>query len=137
LKPSAHLHLLITAEIQNPPGPEDCEKINEFMRGMVKHVRMNIMLEPNTAYCSDLGNEGITSVVILTTSHCSMHIWNLPAPAPSIMQFDLYSCAAFSVDEVLAYIAAHFKLVSVKYKFLDRENGFIELDHGTTLFNKH
>lgn len=130
MKPTAHLHLLIRAELYNPPGPEDCEKINKIMRGMVDHVRMRVMLDPVSAFCTDPGNEGITSTVILTTSHCAMHIWNLPAPDPSVMQFDLYSCAQFDVKEVLSYLSDHFQISKASFKFLDRETGFVEIDNG-------
>jgi S-adenosylmethionine/arginine decarboxylase-like enzyme len=130
LKPSAHLHLLINASILNPPGPDDCEKINAFMRGMVEHVRMKVMLDPVTAWCDEPGNEGITSTVILTTSHCAMHIWNLPDPEPSMMQFDLYSCAKFEVSEVFEYLSSYFDIVDASYKFLDRETGMIEIENG-------
>lgn len=108
----------------------DCNKVSEFMKGMVKHVRMKIMVDPITAWCDDLGNEGITSTVILTTSHCTMHIWNIPEPGYSKMQFDLYSCAPFEVDEVMAFINSHFSVVSAGYKFLDREHDFIEVSNG-------
>lgn len=134
MKPSAHLHLLINADIKNPPGPNDCEKISKFMCGMVNHVRMRIMIDPVTAWCDDLGNEGITSTVILTTSHCTLHIWNLPEPNSSKMQFDLYSCAPFEVDEVMDFISHHFDVVSAGYKFLDREHGFTVISNG--LFSK-
>lgn len=130
MKPSAHLHLIIRAEITNPPGPNDCEYVNEFMKKMVKHVRMQVMLDPITAWCNDEGNEGITSVVILTTSHSALHIWNLPAPSPSVMQFDLYSCAPFDVSEVLEFISEYFKVESAQYKFLDRENNLIDIGTG-------
>jgi len=91
---------------------------------------MTVMVDPVTAFCDDIGNEGITSTVILTTSHSAMHIWNLPAPAASIMQFDLYSCAPFEVSEVLLYLANNFEIISARYKFLDRETGFVDLDTG-------
>lgn len=130
MKPSAHLHLLVNAQITDPPGPGDCEKVNEFMRGMVEHVRMKVMLDPVSAWCDEPGNEGITSTVILTTSHCAMHIWNMPEPYNSIMQFDLYSCAPFEVNEVFSYISRHFKVVSASYKFLDRENDLTEISKG-------
>lgn len=130
MKPSAHLHLLIRAEIQNPPGPNDCDKVNAIMRGLVEHVRMKVMLEPVSAFCTDAGNEGITSTVILTTSHCAMHIWNNVAPDPSIMQFDLYSCAPFEVNEVFSYLRQHFEIDNASFKFLDRETGFNEIDNG-------
>lgn len=124
------MHLLIRAEIKNPPGPNDCEKINRFMSGIVKHVRMRVMLEPVSAWCGDEGNEGITSTVILTTSHCSMHIWNLPEPYLSVMQFDLYSCASFTVEEVFEYINRHFAVVKADFKFLDRDTGFNDIQSG-------
>jgi S-adenosylmethionine/arginine decarboxylase-like enzyme len=130
VKPSAHLHLLINADIRNPPGSTDCNKVSEFMRGMVNHVRMRIMIDPVTAWCADLGNEGITSTVILTTSHCTMHIWNFPDPNLSKMQFDLYSCAHFEVNEVMDFIKDNFDVVSAGYKFLDREHGFTDISNG-------
>ena len=130
MKPTAHLHLLVRAELQNQPGPDDCEKINVLMRGMVEHVRMKVMIDPVSAFCNDLGNEGITSTVILTTSHCTMHIWNLPEPHPSVMQFDLYSCAPFDVNEVMSYLYDHFQINQASYKFLDRETGFTDIKNG-------
>lgn len=125
------MHLLIRAGIRNPPGPTDCKKISNIMQGIVEHVRMKVMIAPATAWCNDEGNEGITSTVILTTSHCSMHIWNNPEPALSIMQFDLYSCATFNVNEVFEYLNSHFVIVTADYKFLDRENGFTLLEEGS------
>lgn len=130
MKPSAHLHLLINAQLTNPPGPQDCDKINAFMKGMVEHVRMKVMLDPVSAWCDEPGNEGITSTVILTTSHCVMHIWNFPEPNKSIMQFDLYSCAHFEVMEVIDFISRNFSITDASYKFLDRDSGFTELSNG-------
>ena len=130
MKPSAHLHLLVNAQIKNPPGPDCCEMVNEFMRSMVKHVRMKVMLDPVSAWCDEPGNEGITSTVILTTSHCVLHIWNFPEPHLSVMQFDLYSCAPFEVSEVMEFINQHFNVVLANYKFLDRESGLTILDKG-------
>jgi S-adenosylmethionine/arginine decarboxylase-like enzyme len=124
------MHLLINARIMDPPGPDGCDRINALMRGMVEHVRMKVMLDPVTAWCDEPGNEGITSTVILTTSHCVMHIWNLPDSGHGMMQFDLYSCAPFEVDEVYEYLSRHFKILSASYKFLDREHGLANLCEG-------
>lgn len=104
------------------------------MRGLVSHVRMQIMREPSSAWCETPGNEGITSTVILTTSHCALHIWNSPEPEESLMQFDLYSCAPFTVEEVMEYISKTFNVTSASYKFLDRESGFSILDRGQYKF---
>ena len=130
VKPSAHLHLLINAEIYDPPGPNDCEKISAIMNGLVSHVRMKVMLDPVTAWCNDPGNEGITSTVILTTSHSALHIWNLPPPQPSVMQFDLYSCGHFDPIDVIKFISMTFKVTNAAYKFLDRDSDLIELAAG-------
>lgn len=97
---------------------------------MVEHVRMKVMLDPVSAWCDEPGNEGITSTVILTTSHCAMHIWNMPDPHPSVMQFDLYSCAHFEIEEVFDYINRYFNVLSASYKFLDRETGLTEIASG-------
>ena len=130
MKPSAHLHLIINAMISSPPGPDDCDKISQFMVDMVDHVGMKVMIPPTTGYCFVEGNEGITSTIILTTSHSAIHIWNLPEPKLSNMQFDLYSCSKFDVMDVIGFIAKNFKLHSAKYKFLDRDNDLVEIGCG-------
>jgi S-adenosylmethionine/arginine decarboxylase-like enzyme len=125
-QPSAHLHLIIRALIYNPPGPDDVDKIKQLMVELVEHVRMQVLVAPIAAYCHDIGNEGITSTIILTTSHAALHIWNLPDSEPSIMQFDLYSCSSFTPEEVIEFLKTKFDVLKVDYKFLDRENDVIE-----------
>ena len=131
MKPSAHLHLIVQATIKNPPEAHDCDKVTQFMNEMVEHVRMRVMIPPSTAWCADLGNEGITSTVVLTTSHAVLHIWNIPEPENSKFEFDLYSCSAFTPEEVIQKIRQSFDVQTVFYKFLDRDNNLLELDSGT------
>lgn len=128
--PKAHLHLIISARINNPPGPGDCSKVEDFMRGMVEHVRMKILRDASALWCNDIDNEGITADVLLTTSHSMLHIWNMPTPELSRLEFDLYSCAPFDVEEVFEYVTRHFDVVDASYKFLDRETGLILLKSG-------
>lgn len=128
--PSAHLHLLISAQIKNPPGKNDCKKVEDFMRGMVKHVRMKILRDASALWCDEEGNEGITADVLLTTSHSMLHIWNESIDGTCRMEFDLYSCAPFSVEEVFEYVTAHFDVSHASYKFLNRETGFTVLNNG-------
>ena len=130
MKPSAHLHLIVQAMIKNPPGPNDCDQVSKFMMDMVEHVRMKVMIAPATEWCADAGNEGITSIVVLTTSHSVVHIWNFPEPHLSKLEFDLYSCSHFTPTEVIEKIRECFDVEQVSYKFLDRDNGLIELEHG-------
>jgi S-adenosylmethionine/arginine decarboxylase-like enzyme len=127
MKPSAHLHLIIKATINNPPLSTDIDQVNEIMSGLVKHIRMRELSEPQTKWCDEPGNVGITSLCLLTTSHTVFHIWNNQYPEKSMFQFDIYSCAPYTVDEVLTYLKSHFDLDEISYKFLDRETGLKEI----------
>ena len=114
----------------NPPGKQDCKLVSEFMTGLVSHIRMNVLMGPYTTWCGDEGNEGITSMIGLTTSHSTIHIWNLELPEYSKIRFDLYSCAHYDVNEVFEYIRDHFIIVSANYKLFDRDQDMKEIDSG-------
>lgn len=49
---------------------------------------------------------GVTGVVILTTSHGSIHTW----PLQGEVSFDLFSCKDFDADKVLDFLAERFLL---------------------------
>ena len=136
MKPSAHLHLIVQATIRNPPVESECDRVSQFMTDMVSHVRMKVMIPPATAWCADQGNEGITSVVVLTTSHAVVHIWNMPEPYDSKFEFDLYSCSQFTPEEVIEQIKTAWDVTSIQYKFLDRENDLQELAAGKLNFSE-
>lgn len=122
-----HLHLLVKGKIQNPPKEE--QPLNEWLESLVEKVGMKVILGPNSIYVDEPGNEGITGVVILATSHASIHIWD--AEQPAMFQFDLYSCKDYKPTDVLNHIDAHFDLKSAYWSFIDR-NGetFFEIDNG-------
>jgi hypothetical protein len=64
---------------------------------------MAILHKPIVKVCDDEGNEGITGNVLIKTSHASIHIWDkIERPFAKI---DLYSCARFTVSEVLELVA--------------------------------
>ena len=130
MKPSANLHLIVQALIKNPPIANDCDRISDFMREMVEHVRMKVLFEPVTRWCTDEGNEGITSVIGITTSASWIHIWNNPVPELSRVEFDLYSCSPFTPREVIEKLRTEFDVVKISYKFLDRDNDLKELESG-------
>lgn len=116
-----HKHLIIRAETRF--APKDEEYINSWLTLIIKHIGMNLAkgLEknPQSYYCELQGNQGVTGVAILETSHCVVHIWD--EEAPFILQFDLYSCSDFAVEDVLPFINL-FEPTKVEYKFIDREN---------------
>jgi S-adenosylmethionine/arginine decarboxylase-like enzyme len=86
------------------------------MDKLVGLVDMNILIPTQAVFCETEGNEGITAIVCIDTSHASIHLWNSPT---SILRFDLYSCKDFDEQRVLE----HLKLLGVsevEYQIIDR-----------------
>ena len=94
----AHKHLIIRAEVIRPITSE--KEIKKWLRNVVKKIDMKIIKGPYAAYVSKEGNRGITAVVMIETSHIAIHVWDEERPA--LVQCDVYSCAEFSTNDVLA-----------------------------------
>jgi S-adenosylmethionine/arginine decarboxylase-like enzyme len=124
--PSAHLHLMVRAEIVNPPGVNDVEAVKTFMTDLVGHVRMKILSPARSLWCDEPGNEGITADVLLTTSNSVIHIWNYEDNTGRL-DFDLYSCAPFTVEEVVDFIKQHFEVTRLSTRFINREHDLIDI----------
>ena len=93
-----HKHLIIRAEVRYPITSE--RELKKWLRNLVKKIDMKIIKGPYAAYVSKAGNRGLTGIVMIETSHISIHIWDEESPA--LVQCDVYSCAEFSSNEVLA-----------------------------------
>ncbi len=63
------------------------------------------------------GNRGITGVVMIETSHISIHIWDEITPA--LVQCDVYSCAEFQRGEVVMHLGM-MKPKKIEYMMMDR-----------------
>ena len=91
--------------------------VRQWLRNLVKKIDMNIIKGPYAAYVSKEGNCGMAGIVMIETSHIAIHVWDKNKPA--LVQCDVYSCAEFSLNEVLA----EFVMMEVKkmdYMLLDR-----------------
>lgn len=110
-----HLHLIVKAKVQTPP--KSSEELNDWFIRLVKRVRMVVVAGPTSVYVNEPGNEGMTGTVTLATSHASIHIWD--KYQPPMIQFDIYSCSHFSVEEILVHLD-EFELLSGEYIFIDR-----------------
>lgn len=95
-----HKHILLNAAIRNPPT--DCGLTEDWMRRLVDAVGMKLLIGPFVTFCETLGNEGLTGVMCIETSHGSIHVWS-EADVP-FMRFDLYSCKAFDPEIVIQYL---------------------------------
>lgn len=123
---STHLHLMVRAEIVNPPGVNDVKAVDIFMTKLVDHVRMKVLSPAVTLWCDEPGNEGITSSILLTTSNSVVHIWNYE-DGTGLFEFDLYSCAPFTAEEVIDYIKTHFDVTKLAHKFIDRSLDLVDI----------
>ncbi len=115
-----HKHTLVRAEVAEPI--RDVEVAKDFLRRLVEKVGMKITPSggPHVDYVNKPGNLGIAAIVMIETSHCSMHIWDEVSPA--LVQFDLYSCADYELQTVLDHLQ-EMKPVKISYKQVDRETG--------------
>jgi len=117
-----HKHLLIRAEVQNPPKNE--EETISWMKKLIKTIDMNILAGPYSSQVSKKGNKGLSGVAIIDTSHISIHTWDEQNPA--LIQLDVYSCKEFKKADVIDCLE-EFKPITVEYKYFDRETNFIEV----------
>ena len=112
-----HKLLIIRAEVNRPITSE--KELRKWLRNLVKKIDMKIIKGPYAAYVSKEGNRGLTGIVMIETSHISIHIWDEELPA--LVQCDVYSCAEFSSNEVLAEFVP-MDVVTIDKILLDRAN---------------
>jgi len=115
-----HKHLVLTAICAVPPKSE--KVIESFLNQLVDLVDMEIFMPAKAKYCDDPHNSGVTGVVVITTSHASIHIWdNVPGnPYPGMLQMDLYSCKDYQAKDVVDFVEAFFNANIVSYQVIDR-----------------
>lgn len=116
-----HKHLLINAKVSSPIQEE--QEAIDFLTDLVNRIDMKIIKGPFASYVDKEGNKGLTAIVMIETSHIAFHIWD--EANPGLLQFDLYTCGALNLDEVLNTLRERFNIVSMDYRLYDRENGFV------------
>ena len=110
-----HKHLIIRAEVNHPITSE--RELRKWLRNLVKKIDMKIIKGPFAGYVTKEGNRGLTGIVMIETSHVAIHIWDEELPA--LVQCDVYSCAEFSMNEVLGHFV-EMKPVKIELMSLDR-----------------
>ena len=115
-----HKHLMLTALVDE--APQNPEVIVNFLNKLVKLVDMEIFMPAQAKYCDDPHNSGVTGVVVITTSHASIHIWDNVAgnPYPGMLQMDLYSCKDYNAEDVLKFVEDYFGANIVSFQVIDR-----------------
>ena len=113
-----HKHLIIRAEVKDPPVEKDKQRISDWMRKLIKTIDMKLLAGPVVRYVNVKGNKGLTCVSIIETSHIALHVWE--EHKPPLIQLDVYTCGPFVPGTVLKALR-EFNPVKIRWKFLDRE----------------
>ena len=113
-----HKHLLIRAEVKNPPKENDERRLVNWMRYLIQDIDMKLLYGPIARYVDVEGNEGLTAIAMIETSHIAIHIWE--KEDPPLLQLDVYTCGPFVPGTVLNSLR-EFNPVKMRWKFLDRE----------------
>lgn len=110
-----HQHVLVHMKLRKPFTTT--VEVSNWLTRIVSAVGMEILNGPHSVRCDDLGNEGVTGTIVLSTSHSSIHIWDTTAPAYA--NFDLYSCKYFTIDDLMPLLL-EMDPSFISYTFIDR-----------------
>lgn len=128
-----HKHLIVHAQIDNPPLKKDERMVEQWLTDIVHSMDMQVLKAASAEYCEQEGNRGMTAVVLITTSHMVLHTWDECDQA--FIEFDLYTCS--ELDPEMAFKALEvFGAKNISYKFLDRYEGLTDITPKNTLLNR-
>lgn len=97
-----HQHILLKAKVKKVMSdPEEAKKMLKELVGLLK---MRALAEPQAVYSDVLGNEGLTGIILLDTSHIAFHIWD----TTQLLMMDVYSCKNFDNQFILNFIETKF-----------------------------
>jgi S-adenosylmethionine/arginine decarboxylase-like enzyme len=93
-----HLEFFATVTLQKNQH-FTTEQVEGWLTRLVHAVGMSELKPAEAISCDDLGNEGISGIVMLKESHSSIHIWD-KKPQP-YLKIVLYSCKSFATGPIL------------------------------------
>ena len=117
-----HKHLIVRAEVKKPFV--DPEVTKDWLRRLVEAIGMNITKSggPHVDYVDVPDNSGIAGIVMIETSHCSIHIWD--KAEPPLVQMDVYSCKCYDANTVLSFLE-EMEPTLIHHVLVDRKNWVI------------
>lgn len=118
MKPLVHKHVIIRAEVLNPPTNENTA--SNQIQTLIDRIGMKVLMGPFAKYVEMKGNRGLTVATIIETSHIVLHSWDETDPA--LIQLDVYTCGAFDPRTVFEWVEEYYNPVKMEYKYLDREH---------------
>ena len=113
-----HKHVIFKCDMDKPPETE--LQVKRWIEAIVNEINMKIFLGPYVKRCETEGNEGITGICVIETSHLAIHVWdNIPQP---YAQIDLYSCKDFNHQIVIDSLKVLYGAKNFEVLTLDRNN---------------
>ena len=82
---------------------------NNFIKELAELIDMKIISGPHSLYITDKGNEGVSSVSIIKTSHICVHSWD--KKTPGLMHVDIFSCKNFSIKKITKFLSNRFFII--------------------------
>ena len=122
MTPLVHKHVIIRAEVLNPPTDE--KLVSEQVKDLIELIGMKLLMGPYARYVTMPGNRGLTVAAIIETSHIVMHTWDEFNPA--IVQLDVYTCGPFDPQIVFDWLE-QYAPTKIDYRYIDREQGIKEI----------
>jgi S-adenosylmethionine/arginine decarboxylase-like enzyme len=111
-----HKHLILHARVRNPERTP--QFVENWLLELVHAIDMKVLISPKVVRCDLIGNEGVTGIICLQTSHASIHVWD-KAPVP-YLNMDLYSCKPFDLNVVVDHVKCAFDPYFVQTCLIDR-----------------
>lgn len=82
---------------------------DNFIKELAELIDMKIISGPHSLYITDKGNEGVSSVSIIKTSHICVHSWD--KKTPGLMHVDIFSCKNFSIKKIIKFLSTRFFII--------------------------
>ncbi len=112
-----HHHLIYQAKVGRIDLGENAgEKLEKFLRDLVREIDMQILIEPTTKFSKNLAWTGLIGII---TSHMSFHYWTIE----QYVQLDIYSCKKFDIHKAQKFLDKFWKASEQKILFINRQPG--------------
>lgn len=105
-----HIHITVNARVDPNFKALPKDDAQRFVDKLLKAINMKPLGPLNWSDAEDLDFPGQSFVQMITTSHCSLHLFT-HTDGTNELYFDLYSCKKFDTDKVVDLLDEKFGLV--------------------------
>lgn len=102
-----HKHFVINAIVDRATREISREEAQQFIDLLLNRINMKPLGQLNFANAEDLEFPGQSFVQMITTSHCSLHLF-VNEDSDNEIYFDLYSCKEFDEQKIIEMLDAKF-----------------------------